>query len=57
MRQRRISEAEIKACIQNYDISYPDKKGNPNYIAYVGGRRIKVVAQKDNPLVIITVAD
>ena len=57
MRQRRISKAEVEACLQDHDILYLDKKGNPKYITYVGGRCIKVVVQKDNPLVVITVED
>ena len=57
MRQRRVSKEEVEACIQNHDILYTDKKGNPKYTAYVGGRCIKVVVQKENPLVVITVED
>ncbi len=57
MRQRSISEAEVEACLQNHDILYQDKKGNPKYDAYVGNRRIKVVVQKENPSVVITVED
>ena len=60
MRERRISKGEVRFCLENYSISYTDKKGNPNYIAYTqGNRRIKVVVQKDsaNPIRVITVAD
>ncbi len=57
MGQRRISEEEVEACLQNHDILYHDKKGNPKYDTYVGNRRIKVVVQKENPLVVITVED
>jgi len=57
MRQYKISEAEVEACLQDHDILYLDKKGNPKYKAYVGERYIKVVVQKDNPLVVITVED
>ena len=57
MRQRKISEAEVEACLQDHDILYLDKKGNPKYKTYVGDRYIKVVVQKDNPLVVITVED
>jgi len=57
MGQRRVSEAEVEACLQHYDISYQDKKGNPVYIANISGRRIKVIVQKENPLVVITVGD
>lgn len=57
MRQRGVSEAEVEACLQGYDISYQDKKGNPVYIANISGRRIKVIVQKENLLVVITVGD
>lgn len=57
MRQRKISEAEVEACLQDHDILHVDKKGNPKYKAYMGGRYIKVVVQKDNPSVVITVED
>ena len=60
MRERKISEDEVRFCLENYSISYTDRKGNPNYIAYTqSNRRIKVVVQKDsiNPIRIITVAD
>ena len=52
-----ISDAEVESCLENYDISYTDKKGNPIYIADIQGKRIKVVVQKENPSVIITVGD
>jgi len=57
MRQRRISKEEVEACLQDYDIEYRDKKGNPKYRAAVGDRHIKVVVQKENPSVVITVED
>ena len=57
MKQRKISEAEVEACLQDHDILYFDRKGNPKYTTYVGERCIKVVVQKDNPLVVITVED
>ncbi len=57
MRQRRISEAEVEACLQDHDTLYLDKKGNPKYRKYIGERCIKVVVQKDNPNVVITAED
>jgi|CryGeyStandDraft_6_1057127.scaffolds.fasta_scaffold1195271_1 hypothetical protein len=57
MEQRKISEAEVEACLQDHDILCFDKKGNPKYKTHVGGRYIKVVVSKDNPLVVITVED
>jgi hypothetical protein len=58
MQQRFISETEVEYCLRNHDISYPDKKGNPNYITDTpNGRRIKVVVQKEDETVVITVGD
>lgn len=57
MRQRRISETEVEGCLQNQEILYLDKKGNPKYTSYIGGRCIKVVVAKDNPKYVITVED
>ena len=60
MRERGISEQEVEFCLDNYSISYKDKKGNSIYIAYlVSGKRVKVVAKAGsaNPVIIITVAD
>ncbi len=57
MIERHISEAEVEACWNDHDTDYPDKKGNPNYIGEVQGRRIKVVVSKSDNRVIITVAD
>ena len=57
MKQRGISKEEVEACLNNHDVEYQDKKGNPKYRADVGGRRIKVVVQKENPLVVITAED
>ena len=56
MHDRAISEAEVEACWNNHHTTYTDKEGNPNYIADVGGRRIKVVVKKQNNRVIITTA-
>jgi len=57
MRQRRISETEVESCLQNQEILYPDKKGNPKYEVRIGERYIKVVVAKDNPNYVITVED
>jgi hypothetical protein len=58
MRQRSITEAEIEYCLNNYDVSHADKKGNPIYRSTTpNGRSIKVVVAKDNPDKIITVGD
>lgn len=57
MIDRRISESEVEACWNDHHTDYTDRDGNPNYIADVQGRRIKVVVMKQNNRVIITVAD
>ena len=57
MRERGIKEEEVEYCLNNHDISHTDKKGNPIYVAFIKGRRIKVVVEKENPTVVITVAD
>lgn len=57
MIERRISEEEVEACWNDHLTDYPDKKGNPNYIGDVKGRRIKVVVSKADNRIIITVAD
>jgi hypothetical protein len=57
MRDRAISEAEVKVCWNDHHTTYADKKGNSVYIADVNGRRIKVVVDKQNSRVVITAAD
>lgn len=57
MRLRRVSEAEVKACLQDHDILYTDKLGNPKYNKHIGERYIKVVVAKDEPNFVITVED
>jgi hypothetical protein len=57
MKERSISESEVKECLDNWSTCYTDKKGNPIYKAAVKGRGIKVVVTKENPTLIITVAD
>jgi phage antirepressor YoqD-like protein len=57
MKLRGISEAEVEACLQDHDILYTDKKGNPKYNTHVGERYIKVVVAKDDSSFVITVED
>jgi hypothetical protein len=57
MRQYQISKEEVESCLQNHEILYTDKKGNPKYTAVIGGRCIKVIVSKDNPNYVITVED
>lgn len=57
MRDRGISKAEVVACWDDHHTEYTDRDGNPNYIADVSGRRIKVVVKRQNHRVVITAAD
>lgn len=59
MRQRNISECEVRYCLQNPEVTYSDKKGNPIYVTHTSnGRRIKVVVLAGtDPTTILTVAD
>jgi len=57
MRDRRISKAEVIVCWDDHHTEYTDRDGNPNYIADVSGRRIKVVVKRQNHRVVITAAD
>lgn len=60
MLERRITEAEVDYCLENYHTLYTDPAGNPIYRADLpGGRRIKVVlaAGEADPKIVITVAD
>ncbi|MEA1958618.1 MAG: DUF4258 domain-containing protein [Chloroflexota bacterium] len=60
MKQRGITEDEVKYCLDRCEIHYKDPKGNAIYRASIpGGKEIKVVtaADKSDPIVIITVAD
>ncbi len=56
--ERLITEAEVEACLGDYDTRFTDKKGNPVFRAKLeSGRGIKVVVDKDDPTFVITVAD
>ena len=57
MRDRGISKTEVEACWDDHHTEYTDRDGNPNYIADVSGRRIKVVVKRQNHRVVITAAD
>jgi len=48
MKDRGISEEEVKQCILDHDTDYTDRRGNPIYIGTFNGRRIKVVIQKES---------
>jgi len=57
MRLRSISEAEVEACLEDHDILYTDKRGNPKYNKHIGERYIKVVVFKDDSNFVITAED
>ena len=53
-----LEQTEVEYCLNNHDVSYHDKKGNPIYITETpNGRRIKVVAAREDARVVITVGD
>ena len=61
MRERRISEAEVKYVIHNYDVSFPGH-GENTIISYVAttpsGRKIRVVIKEtEETRLIISVMD
>lgn len=59
MRERNITDEEIKYCLDNYHTRYTDLAGNPIYKADLpDGRHIKVVVKANSvDPIIITVAD
>ena len=52
MKERRISKQEVKECIEDPEVTYPDHDDNNN-INYVytssTGRRIRVVVNEEDP--------
>jgi hypothetical protein len=57
LRERDLSEADVDLVMEDHDVSFTDKKGNPCYVRLVDGRRIKVVVAQDDPSFVITVVD
>ena len=60
MQERGITEEEVEDCLNNYNTSYTDSKGNPIYrVELPSGRHIKVVVKANSvdPIIVITVAD
>jgi hypothetical protein len=55
--ERGIRLDEVEAVIDDPDVTFTDRKGNPCYIREVGGRRIKVVVAADDTAFVITVID
>lgn len=57
MSERNVTEDEVAAVLNEHDVSFADRKGNPCYVRQVGERRIKVVVAQDDPNFVITVID
>jgi hypothetical protein len=57
MRERDVTEADVAAVLDDHDVSFADRKGNPCYVRHVSGRRIKVVVAADDAGFVITVID
>jgi Domain of unknown function (DUF4258) len=57
MAERGITVAEMTEVIDDPDVTFTDRKGNPCYIRLVGGRRIKVVLAADDTNFVVTVID
>ena len=57
MKERGITAQEVEDVVNNPDVSFSDKKGNPCFIRALNGRRIKVVIAADDPSFVITVID
>ena len=57
MSERGVTLDEICHVVENHDVSWPDKKGNPCFVREINGRRIKVVVAADDPEFVITVVD
>jgi hypothetical protein len=55
--ERKITLAEATQVVEDPDVTFTDRKGNPCSIAEVAGRRIKVVVAADDPELIVTVID
>jgi hypothetical protein len=57
MRERNVTEDEVSAVLNEHDVSFADRKGNPCYVRQLGDRRVKVVVAQDDTNFIITVID
>lgn len=55
--ERDISVAQIEAVLDDPDVTFSDRRGNPCYTREVCGRRIRVVASASDPEFVITVID
>jgi hypothetical protein len=57
MAERSITVAHLTAVVDDPDVTFTDRKGNPCYIRLIDGRRIKVVLAADDRDFVITVID
>lgn len=55
--ERGISDAEVESVVDNPDVTFADKKGNPCSVREIDGRRIKVVISSVDLDFVITVID
>lgn len=55
--ERGISDSEVEDVVDNPEVTFADKKGNPCYIREIAGRRVKVVISSADPDFVITVID
>jgi hypothetical protein len=55
--ERNISESDVSLVLDDPDVTFPDKKGNPCTVKEIDGRRIKVVVSDADPEFVITVID
>jgi hypothetical protein len=57
MRERNVTEDEVSAVLNEHDVRFADRKGNPCYVRQLGDRRVKVVVAQDDTNFVITVID
>src|SRR3954454_9341116 len=57
MAERGITADEVSSTVEDHEVSFTDKKGNPCYVRTFHGRRIKVVVAADDADFVITVID
>jgi hypothetical protein len=56
MTERSVSETDIAVVLSDPDVRYTDADGNPNFVRFIDGRRIRVViAAGSSPARVITV--
>jgi hypothetical protein len=55
--ERGITVAEVQTVIDDPDVTFNDRQGNPCLIKELSGRRIRVVVAATDPEFVITVID